>query len=922
MIKLQADSKLQQRDFSNSSNLFKQQQQQTQSTYSTQENLSVSKTLVKEDKNANLKVTNEFMPLNMPYSIQSSSSQTHKETIIPVQADNKTYIENQQAESTTTTQVVNNDQVDSVGIEHKPIPKKCALDFFKNIIKENENEQTFLKETEKPLPPSFYSDNKKEVYHAEKTEYQPSLFPHTDNEIPSEFSRSTFAETKTNTWKPVSPVPQPYTDTPLYLEPGPPPEMCFAPPVKPKETFTEKIKKMEDTHKESYMTEAPYGVKSAPERRPVVEEQCRRTTVESSGQRDYNSGKKVMSPPTYQPEYNGHGPVLRPQADIHVRPTSPRPSAEGVSMEKLWTTKLQKETEVVRPASPLARPPSPKVISEIRESSHSEMRRCVSPRPSAEGVKMDKMWAHAANNRTPHPASLMPEIPVPDKKDAEDEEAKRLAWSRKYLQEEEVSSTRTVNSTVTQPVAPPTPAPVYKPPTPAPVYKPPTPAPAPVYKPPTPTPVYNPPKQPPTPTSQFPPKPSYATPPPPPYTAPVHHVSPPRELPKQQSFDQNSFYKQQSAYQTNQKVNAPWVKNETPQNVVTPPWVKPSAPSTPQSSFKQNYNSSDDRSYSSSTQQKPAQFNNYSKPNAYPPFQPKPAASQQYRVESQESEIKQYRTPEFSPYNNQNSNQSNSSVVQQSYSSQTVQESYQSGSNQFSNTQQIPGSYSESSVVEEHHLKPSLANKVWPLVQNSSSSYSPVAPNFTSEPVTESTYSHEVIKTDNGYIEKEIKTQKSVHQEEKKFSYPPPCRSALQSKIAAFEEKNYHSDYDSRFDSSDSEMRKRSGSLKRLDRPSSVTGFKTLPKTYGRSNTYNMEYQTRAFTNSDTSDVIPGLKPGSPPQILHASQLYKKKGHNQGDSGYMADTEETFQSKMSQEGSNIVGSTTKKDKVRAFYNHF
>lgn len=876
----------------------------------------------------------------MPYSIQSSSSETHKETIIPVQPDHKTYIENQQAESTTTTHVVNSDQVDSEGIEHKPIPKKCALDFFKNIIKENESEQNFLKETEKPLPPSFYTDSKKEVYHhVEKSEsvgnqYQPSAFPHADSEIPSDFSRSTFSETKNqNTWKPVSPVPQPYqapyNDTPLYLEPGPPPEMCYAPPAKPKESFTDRIKKMEETHKESYTADAPSaGVKITPEKRPVVEEQCTRTTVDSSGQRDYSFGGKVTSPPTHHPEYNGHGPVLRPQADIHVRPTSPRPSAEGVSMEKLWTTKIHKETEIVRPASPLARPPSPKVISKIRESSHSEVRRCVSPRPSAEGVKMDKMWAHASNNRTPHPSSLMPEIPVPvpEKKDAEDEEAKRLAWSRKYLHEEEVSSSRTINTAATQSVPPPTPTPVYKPPTPAPVYK----APTPVYKPPTPAPAYNPPKQTPTPTPQFPPKPSYVSAPsppkpsyvaapPPPYAAPVHHVSPPRELPKQQSsFDQSSSYKQQqSSYQSNQKVSAPWVKTETPQNVVTPPWVKPSPPSTPShSSVSQNFSSTEDRSYSSNTQQKPVQFNNYSKPNnAYPPFQPKPAANQFYKVESQENESKQYKTPSFSPYTNQNTNQSNSSVVQQSYSSQTVQESYQSGSNQFSNAQQIPGSFSESSVVEEHHLKPSLANKVWPLVQNSS--YIPVVPNFTSEPVTESSYSHELIKTDNGYIEKEIKTQKSVHHEEKKFSYPPPSRSALQSKIAAFEEKNYHSDYDSRFDSSDSEMRRRSGSLKRLDRPSSVTGYKTLPKTYGRSNTYNMEYQTQAFTNSGTSEVYPGLKPGSPPQILHASQLYKKKGHTQGDSGYMADTEETFQSKMTQEGSNMVGCPTKK--VRFFF---
>ncbi|KAI5729526.1 hypothetical protein M8J76_003488 [Diaphorina citri] len=967
---LQTENKLEQRDFTNSSTFFKQQQQvqqhqqplqqqQNLSSYSTQENLSVSKTLLKEDKNVNLKVANEFMPLNMPYSIQSSGTETHKETVIPIQTDNKTYIENQKTES--TTQVVNSDEAAKEGIEHTTIPKKCALDFFKNIIKENESEQNFLKETEKQLPPSFHTDKKKEIHHhVEKTEsllsnqYQPGptspVFPHSDDQIPPEFARNILNErvkTKSfeKSWKPVSPVPQPYNDTPLYLEPGPPPEICYVPKVAPKtkENFTERIKKMEESHRELSTAEVPQGgikifpkqqaepVYKAPEparpppfkpaydHKPVVEERCIKTQVESSGQSDYTFGRKVISPPT-------NGPVLRPQADIHVRPTSPRPSAEGVSMEKLWTTKLHKESEITRPASPLARPSSPKhnIINETRETSHTEIKRCISPRPSAEGVKMDKMWAHPATNHTPHPTSLMPAIPVPVKKDDEDEEAKRLAWSRKYLTEDEVT-TRTVKKTVIEsppPVYnPPTPAPVYNPPAPAPVYRPPAPAPAPAYHPPAPAPVYNPPvaKQPPPPT----PKPAYVATPPPPYKAPVHHVSPPHQQLKQQSsFDQTSSYKQ-SSFQSNQKASPPWVKSEPSQNVVTPPWVKPSPPSTPShSTINKTFSSSEDRSYSSSTQQKPIQF----KPNTYtPPYQPKPVANQYYKTESQENETKQFRAPNYSPYSSQNSNQSNSSVVQQSFSSQTVRESYQSGGNQFSSSQQQPVSFSESAVVEEHHLKPSLAKKVWPLVQNSSSSYTPVVPSFSSEPVTESSYSYEVAKTDNGYVEKEIKTQRTVQREEKQFSYPPPARSSLQSKIAAFEEKNYQSDYDSKFDSSDSEIR-RTGSLKRPERPSSAAGYGTLPKTFGRSNSFSkVDYQsshTQRF-NQDTSDVIPGLKPGSPPQILHASQFYshqepkvKRKGYTQGDSGYMADTEESFQSKMSQDGS-IVSSAQKKSMLIA-----
>uniref|UniRef100_A0A8D8UCW3 Titin n=1 Tax=Cacopsylla melanoneura TaxID=428564 RepID=A0A8D8UCW3_9HEMI len=482
---LQTDNK---RDYSNSSNFFKQQQQtqqQTQqreqqqqsvSSYQTQENLSVSKTLIKEDKNVNLKVTNDTMPLNMPYSIQSSTTESsHKETIIPVQTDNKTYLENQQTE--TTTNVIDSDQTSEGLIEHTSIPKKCALDFFKNIIQENESEQKYLKETEKPLPPSFLNDNKR------KPGTTSPLFPHSDDQIPSEFSRNILSsETKTQTWKPVSPVP--YDDTPLYLEPGPPPEICYTTdaPSQPTETFAERIKKMEEK-KETTTTAEPVRPPYKPfESKPVVEEVCTRTKVESGSHTDQTYGRRVTSPPI-QPD--NLGPVLRPQADIHVRPTSPRPSAEGVSMEKLWTTKIHKESEITHPASPLARPPSPKsnIVSEIRESSQTEIKRCVSPRPSAEGVRMDKMWTHSSSQqKTAHPTSLMPDIPVPTKPDDEDEEAKRMAWSRKYLQEEE-TSTRTVK-TVTQPAAP-----VYNPPsTPAPVYKPPTPAPAPVYKPPTPAP--------------------------------------------------------------------------------------------------------------------------------------------------------------------------------------------------------------------------------------------------------------------------------------------------------------------------------------------------------------------------------------------------------------------------------------------------
>ncbi|KAJ4429610.1 hypothetical protein ANN_21796, partial [Periplaneta americana] len=112
------------------------------------------------------------------------------------------------------------------------------------------------------------------------------------------------------------------------------------------------------------------------------------------------------------------------KTDKPLRPTSPRPSAEGVAMEKLWASRRTPEPEVVGlPVAPIQRPVSPKplpvestekfVSSSITKTSFEEksistdIRRAASPRPSAEGVAMEKLW-------TPHkPAEPEPVITRP-----------------------------------------------------------------------------------------------------------------------------------------------------------------------------------------------------------------------------------------------------------------------------------------------------------------------------------------------------------------------------------------------------------------------------------------------------------------------------------------------------------------------------
>nr|CAD7193646.1 unnamed protein product [Timema douglasi] len=122
-------------------------------------------------------------------------------------------------------------------------------------------------------------------------------------------------------------------------------------------------------------------------------------------------------------------PVLIPKPEPSARPISPKPSTEGIAMERLWAPLRTPEPEPVSlpPPEPIIRPTTPKpptdeykpsflrtvssrpsvetVTSEKLTSSHMRsftsestsafspvQARAVSPRPSAEGIQMEKLW--------------------------------------------------------------------------------------------------------------------------------------------------------------------------------------------------------------------------------------------------------------------------------------------------------------------------------------------------------------------------------------------------------------------------------------------------------------------------------------------------------------------------------------------------
>lgn len=135
----------------------------------------------------------------------------------------------------------------------------------------------------------------------------------------------------------------------MNLLPGPPPEMGFAPkPQKPKpEQLSDRIRKLEESHKEiadipsggvrmlppaivSPVFQKPAGQTSNGHREPETEH---RTYVESNQLDSTTTLHESM-----HSQYKHENGFAAPSVPADKRAPSPRPSAHGVAMDRMWTS--------------------------------------------------------------------------------------------------------------------------------------------------------------------------------------------------------------------------------------------------------------------------------------------------------------------------------------------------------------------------------------------------------------------------------------------------------------------------------------------------------------------------------------------------------------------------------------------------------
>ncbi|XP_072152898.1 uncharacterized protein zormin isoform X1 [Bemisia tabaci] len=563
--------------------------EESKSSSALSESVFVSET-VKRDKQVVIKLSNESQPLAQFTSPSKPIEPTPMFT---------TAVEHKPIEKPDFMTTSSN-ATEETTIEDQSITKRSALDFFKNIIKENETGSSQEKYESSTKSFSSFSEPVKETPKPSFSSSVPVLtslpspYVNKSYESFSESSSSFMKQTKT-----IEPFPQE-----LKLEPGPPPEIGYIPKVtapRPKPDMLSRVRKIEESQRELSPIEIPSGGvkifptisrKNSSELQQKFSERVEQKSVQASAYQKtptyqnpptyqstlaYQNTSAYQSPPAYQSssafqstaayqsppayqstpayqsspshqstsayqttpfsenvppksfkteerkevieeafvkkkvEFSGsqdatflqqtqpapfpnvdqkvkdHLPILRPQAEnITLRPSSPRPSAEGISMEKLWSSKHKEESSTVlgepimRPASPIKRTPSPvkRTPSPVKRASSpylsptkvapfsnlanaspqpfksaapapsyfspqpraaspppaflspqsqrvsspipsfvssqmsaswygSELKRAVSPRPSAEGVAMEKLWSR------PHSAApLKPTSPV------------------------------------------------------------------------------------------------------------------------------------------------------------------------------------------------------------------------------------------------------------------------------------------------------------------------------------------------------------------------------------------------------------------------------------------------------------------------------------------------------------------------------
>lgn len=238
--------------------------------------------------------------------------------------------------------------VQNENIEDGSITKKSALQFFKNVIEDNKAEKNAEKSSFSNIASptvSFKIESPVEKFKDSKNVSSTETY-----NIEESVSNSSFKQ---------------LNESEVILEPGPPPTFDYMPRVQTvkKDQMTERLKRLSTNQKLLSPEQIPSGaVRIFPDmtseiKQEVIEDTCVKKEVIKSGLSDHTSMQKHVtsygsaahsvphsvpySAPHSVPHSASHGethvPLLRPQADIEVRPGSPRPSAEAISMEKLWS---------------------------------------------------------------------------------------------------------------------------------------------------------------------------------------------------------------------------------------------------------------------------------------------------------------------------------------------------------------------------------------------------------------------------------------------------------------------------------------------------------------------------------------------------------------------------------------------------------
>lgn len=219
--------------------------------------------------------------------------------------------------------------VQNENIENASITKKSALQFFKNVIEDNKVEKS-SNSTIASSAGTYKRESPIDKFNNNSSNFASDVYNKTYN-IEESVSNSSFKQSN---------------DAEVILEPGPPPTFDYMPRVQSvkKDQMTERLRRLSTNQKLLSPEQIPSGaVRIFPDvtseiKQEVVEESCVKKEVMKSGlSEDTKTHTHLATSYASQPYNEPHVPLLRPQADIEVRPGSPRPSAEAISMEKLWT---------------------------------------------------------------------------------------------------------------------------------------------------------------------------------------------------------------------------------------------------------------------------------------------------------------------------------------------------------------------------------------------------------------------------------------------------------------------------------------------------------------------------------------------------------------------------------------------------------